>query len=264
MRLGAPGQHPAQLDGVQLDDLAVAAGVGAAGRAGQPQGEGLVVQRRPLGHDVGDEAAVVLGREDDGPPHGAGQVDPVHPHVAGEAGVEQVADRLPAEVGAEGLAERQQRESAQRRGHAASGCERRCRGGPPQAGERVGRQVGAGAQLGLVETVDPVRAADLGGERAAGPDLAHELQRRRLGLRAGDQVDDQGADVPARAVGRCGPVPRLQPVERVGEAVVLGGRELHRLAVADPRDVPDVGARAGGHAWSPRTCGGRAVALVSM
>jgi hypothetical protein len=38
---------------------------------------------------------------------GPGEVDAVHPDVAGEAHVEQVADRLPPQVGPQGFAQRQ-------------------------------------------------------------------------------------------------------------------------------------------------------------
>ena len=67
---------------------------GAAGGTVEDEGERLAVGGRPFGDDVGEDASVVdrvvVGFDGDG----VGDVDPVSPHVAGEADVEQVRQRL--------------------------------------------------------------------------------------------------------------------------------------------------------------------------
>src|SRR4051794_36064236 len=87
----AAGENLHELDGVDLDPLAVRALAElAAGRALEHELEGLAVELRPLSHDVGQETTVVVGGEVH-PVAGRGaQVDAVGPHVAGEPDVEQV------------------------------------------------------------------------------------------------------------------------------------------------------------------------------
>ena len=96
----ALGEGAEELDGVDRDDLAaVAVAEAAAGRAGEMERERHVVDRRPLGDEVLHEATVVLGVEVEAVAERVGDVDAVHPHVAGEADVEQVGDRLLADDG---------------------------------------------------------------------------------------------------------------------------------------------------------------------
>ena len=64
----AAGEGAAELDGVEREVLrrrgaSALVGVGAAGRAGELEDEGLAVAARPLGDDVGDDAAVVVRAE---------------------------------------------------------------------------------------------------------------------------------------------------------------------------------------------------------
>jgi hypothetical protein len=88
LSVAAAGEDPAELDGVHRHAL-------TARRPRQVEGAGLIVSGSPLGDDVGDNATVVPGVDVELPIGGAGKVDPVHPHVPGEARVEQVADPLP-------------------------------------------------------------------------------------------------------------------------------------------------------------------------
>ena len=67
--------------------------------AGPPrvERERLTMRARPLGDDVGHDPAVVVGIDVDRLGRGPSQVDAVHPHVTGEADVEEVGERLPAD-----------------------------------------------------------------------------------------------------------------------------------------------------------------------
>jgi hypothetical protein len=100
--VAALGQDPAELDGFHVDVLAARSGpVLASGRSGEGDGEGLTVGARPFGDDVGDDAAVVVGVEIERLGRCPSQVDPVHPHIAGEADVEEIGDKLAANRGGE-------------------------------------------------------------------------------------------------------------------------------------------------------------------
>src|SRR5437867_11653081 len=97
-----PGQDADEVDGVDVDALAAEALAElVAGRALEHQLEGLAMDRGPLADDIGDESPVVIG----GGVHVAAgrlaDVDAVGPHVAGEAHVEQVLERSPADRRAE-------------------------------------------------------------------------------------------------------------------------------------------------------------------
>ena len=88
------GEDPAEVDRVDLDDLAVlAAGPVAAGRAGQGEAVRLTVPVRPLADHVVDDDAVVVGGEGHLAAGRPGEVDAVHPRVAGEDDVGDEADR---------------------------------------------------------------------------------------------------------------------------------------------------------------------------
>ena len=110
----------------------------------------------PFGDDVGDEAAVVIGGEVHRPVDGGVDVDAMGPDVTGEADVEQVLERGPTDRRTE--RERQ----VPRRGRGAPPPLDRLRADGPELGdELVVRQVGALADLQLVEAVDPVMRVDL-------------------------------------------------------------------------------------------------------
>ena len=94
----ATGEDTDEVDGVDLDALAVdALAELAAGGALEHELERLAVDRGPLGDDVGDEATVVLGGERASSRPVAAQSRCGGPHVAGEADVEQVLERRPAD-----------------------------------------------------------------------------------------------------------------------------------------------------------------------
>src|ERR1035437_1174149 len=59
-----------------------------AGGAVEHQLEGLAVDTGPLGHNVGDKAAVVIGRELHWAVDGRVDVDPMGPDIPGEPNVE--------------------------------------------------------------------------------------------------------------------------------------------------------------------------------
>src|ERR1700678_1886673 len=109
----AAGQRADEVDGVDLDVLAVAAvPEGAAGWPVNDQVERLTVELRPFGYDVGDQPAVVVRLEVHWPSRRVADVDPVAPHVPGEPHVEQVLQRPPADR----RSERQGGEPHRRRG----------------------------------------------------------------------------------------------------------------------------------------------------
>src|ERR1700734_2561907 len=81
----AAGQRPDEVDGVDLDVLAVTAvAEGAAGRPVKYQVERLPLELGPFSYDVGDQPAVVVRLEVHRPARRVADVDPVAPHVAGE------------------------------------------------------------------------------------------------------------------------------------------------------------------------------------
>ena len=79
-------------DEVQRVDLDALAGDALcelpAGGAVEHQLEGLAVDTGPLGHNVGDKAAVVIGRELHWAVDGRVDVDPMGPDIPGEPNVE--------------------------------------------------------------------------------------------------------------------------------------------------------------------------------
>src|SRR5208283_2812579 len=102
-----------------------------------------------------------------------GQVDPVHPHVAGEPDVEEVGQRLAADRGGEV----EQGEPGDWAREAGAGPQGPGRGDVPLGDELLGAQPGALADLELVHPVPPVLAADISDQRASLADLAGELAR---------------------------------------------------------------------------------------
>src|ERR1039458_7150414 len=64
----------------------------ASGGARQREREGLAVEPAPFGYDVSHQATVMGPAEDHGRSRGATDVEPVHPGVAGEDRVDQVAE----------------------------------------------------------------------------------------------------------------------------------------------------------------------------
>src|SRR6516225_8756376 len=94
----APGKDLHELDGVDLDPLAVRALAELPTRRPfEHELERLAVEVRPLSHDVGHETTVVVGGEVHPAPGRRAQVDAVGPHVAGEPDVEQVPETHPAD-----------------------------------------------------------------------------------------------------------------------------------------------------------------------
>src|SRR6201996_5512473 len=76
----AAGQRADEVDGVDLDVLAVVAvAEGTAGRPVKHQVEWLTVELRPFGHDVGDQPAVVVRLEVHRPAGRVADVDTVAP-----------------------------------------------------------------------------------------------------------------------------------------------------------------------------------------
>ena len=92
-RRRAAGQRPAELDGVVAAGRA-ARGLlpAAAGRAAEREGDRPTVPGQPLGHHVRDDRPVVVGGQDGVPAGGPAEVDPMHPRVASEDHVHEVAE----------------------------------------------------------------------------------------------------------------------------------------------------------------------------
>src|ERR1700753_3570470 len=113
----AAGERTDEVDGVDLDVLAVAAvAEGAGGPPLEHQVERQPVELRPFGHDVGDQPTVVVRLEVHRPACRVADVDAVAPHVAGDPHVEQVLQRPPAN----GRTERQRGEPHRSRGPPAA------------------------------------------------------------------------------------------------------------------------------------------------
>src|ERR1700728_3501670 len=78
----AAGQRPDEVDGVDLDVLAVTAvAEGSGGRPVEYQVERLTVELGPFGYDVGDQPAVVVRLEVHRPARRGGDVAPVGANV---------------------------------------------------------------------------------------------------------------------------------------------------------------------------------------
>src|ERR1700733_14096587 len=93
----AAGERADEVDGVDLDVLAVAAvAEGPAGRPVKHQVERQVVDLGPFGDYFGLQPAVVVRLEVHRPACRGADVNAVAPHVAGEPHVEQVLQRPPA------------------------------------------------------------------------------------------------------------------------------------------------------------------------
>src|SRR5437879_4377429 len=102
-------------------------------------------------------------------------VDAMGPHVSGEADVEQVLERHPAD----GRSERERQVTHRGRGTPAA-LDRLRACGFEFCDELAVRQMLTLGDLQLVETVDPVVGIDLLVERHATPKLVGELSDRRL------------------------------------------------------------------------------------
>src|ERR1700722_7053860 len=229
----AAGQRPDEVDGVDLDVLAVmAVAEGAAGRPVKHQGERLTVELRPFGHDVGDQPAVVVRPEVHRPARRVADVDPVAPHVAGEPHVQQVPQRPPAN----GRSERQRGEPHRRRGSPAA--LDRLRAGSLQLPDelRVG-QLLALADLQLVQAVDPVMRIDLLVQRQPPAQLVRELRHRGLRVGRAEHVQSDLADVPRGAVGRHRPLLRGERGGQFREALELVPGEAAGFRPADTFSV---------------------------
>ena len=147
----------------------------AAGRTLEHELEGLAVEGRPLGDDVGDEPAVVLRGRVHVVAGGGADVDAVGPHVAGEADVEEVLQRCPTDGRSEG-----DWHVTHRRRRPPAALHRLGPDGGELCHELLVRQVGAFTDLQLVHAVDPVVRVDLLVERHTPPELMQELGERRL------------------------------------------------------------------------------------
>ena len=151
----ATGEGADEVEGVDLDAFAVdALAELAAGGTVEHELERLAVDAGPLGDDVGDEAAVVIGAEVHRAVDGRVDVDAMGPDVAGEADVEQVLERRPTD----GRTERERQ--VPRRGRGAPPALDRLRAHGPELGdELVVGEVVALADLQLVQCRRPSGAS---------------------------------------------------------------------------------------------------------
>ena len=154
---------PAELDGVHRHVLTPYRRCASARRSGQVEGAGLTVPGSPLGDDVGDNSSVVPGVDVELPIGRAGQVDPVHPHVPGEAHVEQVPDPLPPDR----LGQVQQRKSGDDTGQSAACPNRPVTARPIPRGAR--RWTGRRARVPGPRSSRPTRTGCRSRPSSAGP-----------------------------------------------------------------------------------------------
>jgi hypothetical protein len=107
----------------------------------------------------------------------------------------------------------------------------------PELRQHRRRPFRASAELGLVEAVDPVLPLDLLHQPATRVELTDELDGAGLPFRGTDEVHCDVADRPSGAFGRGVPLPVGETTELTDQAGVLGGRQLHRLAVLHGRNL---------------------------
>src|SRR5580692_9996528 len=211
------GERADVLDGVDVDVFAVVAlAEGSARGAFQHEVERLTVNRGPFGNDVGDQAAVVAWREVHRPAGRLSDVDAVAPDVAGESYVEEVLKRLPANRRAE--RERQ----VPHRGRRVPPAPDRLRAYLLELADqlRVG-EVGALADLQLVQAVYPMMRIDLLVQRQAPAQLVRELPHRGLRVSRSEHVQGDLADVPCAAVRRQRPLIWRESGGQLREALEL-------------------------------------------
>jgi len=92
------GKGANEVQRVDLDVFAVdAPGEAPASGAIEHELNGLTVDVGPLGHDVGDKAAVVIGRELHRALDGRVDIDPVSPDIAREPDVQEVFEGRPSD-----------------------------------------------------------------------------------------------------------------------------------------------------------------------
>ncbi len=219
----------------------------ATGRTVQGEHEGLAVGGRPFGDQVGHDPAVVVPVEVEGGAGGPSQVDPVHPHVASEADVEEVGERLATDR----RRQVEQGESGKRAGEPAAGSQRPSRGGVP-FGDELRRTVSRPlADLELVHAVPPELAADLHLQRTSLAHLADEFPGSGLAGGGAHHMGDECVHVPEGAVGGLAPVLRPEAPQQLGELLVLPGGDPHGLVMGDPRNRPHVGCGCLAHHEPP-------------
>src|SRR5579863_7780655 len=86
----APGEYPAEVEGVELEERSPIAGVPPSyRRPAKHEGEGLAVTVGPVGDDVGNKPAVVRSAHLHVSSRGARDIETMHPRVAREDGVDQ-------------------------------------------------------------------------------------------------------------------------------------------------------------------------------
>jgi hypothetical protein len=172
----------------------------------------------PLGDHIGDEHPVVFRGEDVGGAGGAGDVGAVHPRIAGEDDVDQVAGR-PRLVVAAYLLQLGHDAAADETWRAAPPAGGLRGAGGETAGDLFWRHVLPFVDLQAGQGIDEHPAA------AAGqPGLPVVLPDRGRHLHHAQRVRRHRAHVPARAVGRSRPVAGAQRPQQVREALVLGSR----------------------------------------
>jgi hypothetical protein len=89
----AAGDDAAKVGGIHNDLFTARAGApAAAGRAGELQSVGLAMAAGPLGHNVCDQNAVVVGGEHRLSIRRASEVQPVHPRIASKDHIGEVTD----------------------------------------------------------------------------------------------------------------------------------------------------------------------------
>jgi len=219
------------LDAFAVDALAELAARGPV----EDQFERLPMDRSPLADDVGDEATVVIRGALHLAPRGHTDVDPVGPHVAREADVEEILERCPAD----GRTEREW-QVPHREGGAPASLHR-----ARTYGRELGHDLGVGevrslSDLQLVQAVDPVVRVDLLVERHAPPQLVEELRERSLRVAGAEDVQRHLTDVPRGAVGRLRPLVVGERADEYGEAPELLFGEDLRFGSLDP---------VGNHQW---------------
>ena len=228
-------EDPAELDGVDVDVFAAgSSSERSSGRAAEREGEGLAVRAGPLGDDVGDDAAVVIGVDVECLGRRPGQIDAVHPDVAGEADVEEVADRLPSY----GCGEVEQRGAG--RWAAAGGRVPAALGSTSlshSAMSSIGAEAGPLTHLELVHAVPP----ELGRRSRRRSGVPSVPVGRTRGARPGRRpTPPRGRQAPARPRARSRWARSSRRARSCGAELRTCAfstrRDLHRLVVADPRD----------------------------
>jgi hypothetical protein len=102
------------------------------------------------------------------------------------------------------------------------------------------------SKTSLIESINRINAADFFHQSPAGHCLSDKLDRGCLCLGLGNEVYDNGSNVPASAIRRQRPFVGIDVNQQLPKPMVLHCRDRHRFVVLYPGDL----TRFDHHRWS--------------